>query len=314
MTPLFSVALCTHNRADLLQLALESVCEQALARSAYEVLIIDNNSTDHTRQVAKGFESVENVRYIFEPQMGLSHARNRAWKEARGDYVAYLDDDAKGPPQWLTVAKGIVEAQSPAMFGGPSRAFYVSKKPKWFKDEYAQHSFGPTARALGENEFLFGFDLFLRRDVLEMCGGFDPDLGMTGSKMAYGEETAIQHILRERSPDEVIYYDPDVWVYHLAAPDKMVLAKLVRRRLAAGRYYERTFRPDASARTPWLSIGKMSAWLVMQFGSELTYRMLLRPRDKYPHAQSYFYEKALPHLNGFGRMFEQCVENLRRSK
>lgn len=305
MTPTISVALCTHNRADLLRLALESLRGQTLPRSQFEVLIVDNNSTDHTSDVADEFASDEGTRYIFEPQMGLSHARNRAWREARGRYVAYLDDDAKAPPDWLKVASGIIEAKSPAIFGGPSRAFYVSKKPKWFKDEYAQHSLGDTARPLKESEYLFGFNMFFRRDAFAIFGGFDPNLGMIGAKIAYGEETAVQYRLRREAPNEVIYYAPDVYVYHLAAPDKMVLSKLVRRRFAGGRYYQRTLGQEVS-KTSGVATFKMALYLMYNLTAESTYRMLARSRDRYPHPQTYFYERALHYVGRLGRMFEQC--------
>ena len=120
---LFSVVICTYNRASLLPTALQTVCEQALDCTEYEVLVVDNNSTDETRFVTESFmQRYSNVRYCFEPQQGLSYARNRGWREARGKYVAYTDDECKVPPQWLTVAKEVIikHYQKWARFGRPA--------------------------------------------------------------------------------------------------------------------------------------------------------------------------------------------------
>lgn len=154
---LISVILCTYNRADLLATALQTLCEQSLDKREYEVIVVDNNSADETRQVAEAFcRDYANVRYVFETRQGLSHARNRGWREARGEYVAYTDDDCKLPSQWLAVAKQVIEEISPGVLGGPYFAFYNTPKPRWFKDSYGSRDLGDQARALTTSEFLVG--------------------------------------------------------------------------------------------------------------------------------------------------------------
>ncbi|MGD8380729.1 MAG: glycosyltransferase, partial [Syntrophobacterales bacterium] len=91
-----SVIVCTYNRAELLGGTLRTLCHQTLDTSEYEVIVVDNNSTDNTREVVDEFcRRSSNVRYCFEPQQGLSHARNQGLQEAKGKYVAYIDDDAR---------------------------------------------------------------------------------------------------------------------------------------------------------------------------------------------------------------------------
>lgn len=121
---MISVIICTYNRADLLAGALESVCQQSLAASAYEIVVVDNNSTDETPQVSRAYaERYPDVRYYIEPQQGLSYARNRDWQEARGEYVAYIDDDCQAPASWLAVGQAVIEHVAPDGFGGPILLF-----------------------------------------------------------------------------------------------------------------------------------------------------------------------------------------------
>src|SRR3954462_16013674 len=90
--PLISVVLCTRNRADLLKIALDSLVAQAYPRDDFEVLVIDNASTDHTPQIVAQYDSLGIMRYIQEPNIGLCVARNTGWQSARGRLIAYFDD------------------------------------------------------------------------------------------------------------------------------------------------------------------------------------------------------------------------------
>ena len=128
---LITVIICTYNRCDLLKSVMETLIDQKLPPDYYELIIVDNNSNDSTKEFVQKFtvqNSKYNIRYILEPNQGLSHARNRGWKEAKGEYVAYTDDDCKIPPEWLTVAKNTIEKYSPDVFGGPYFAFYLSDR------------------------------------------------------------------------------------------------------------------------------------------------------------------------------------------
>ncbi len=120
----FSVIICTHNHADLLKPVLADVCQQNIDDSEFEVIVIDSHSTDETRFVTEPFcQYYPNVRYFFEAS--LSHAHQRGWYEARGQYVVYIDDECQVPTQLLTVANEIIEQYSPTLFGVlSSHTFY----------------------------------------------------------------------------------------------------------------------------------------------------------------------------------------------
>jgi len=111
----FSVIICTHNHADLLKNVLADVCQQSIGHSEFEVIVVDTNSTDETRFVTEPFcQYYPNVRYCFDAS--LSHAHQRGWHEALGQYVVYIDDECQVPTQLLTVANDIIEQYSPTMF------------------------------------------------------------------------------------------------------------------------------------------------------------------------------------------------------
>jgi glucosyl-dolichyl phosphate glucuronosyltransferase len=98
----FSIVICTHNRAEILQDAVLSACSQSYNVQKYEIIVVDNNSTDDTKKlIANLQDKYPKIRYIFEKDQGLSNARNRGWREARGKYVGYIDDDCKVPREWL---------------------------------------------------------------------------------------------------------------------------------------------------------------------------------------------------------------------
>src|SRR4029077_13854336 len=119
---------------------------------------------------------------------------------------------------------------------GPYYAAYDSQKPDWFKDNYGSRDFGPQARALLENEFLIGCNVFFHRSIFESCGGFEPDFGMNGQKVGYGEENELQKRIRQVFGQDAIYSDPRLFVYHLVRREQMTLRWITRAFIARGRY------------------------------------------------------------------------------
>lgn len=293
---LITVIICTYNRCDLLKSVMETLIDQKLPPDYYELIIVDNNSNDSTKEFVQKFtvqNSKYNIRYILEPNQGLSHARNRGWKEAKGEYVAYTDDDCKIPADWLTVAKNTIEKYSPDVFGGPYFAFYLSDKPKWFKDEYGSHVQCAEFRELYSNEFLDGANMFFRCSILEEMGGFDPNLGMKGKTIGYGEETALLLTIRERKPEYSILYNPDLFVYHLVPAQKMNLAWNIKNKFKDGIFSAKIFatssQQNASKFRALLS-GIISVFYLL---FDVTFGLCLRDRHKYPFYQNYLYEHSL---------------------
>lgn len=300
-----SVVICTYKRADLLGQALQSLERQQLDRELFEVLVIDNNSNDRTQAVTGEYaKRCGNVRYFLETQQGLSHARNRGWREARGEYVGYIDDDCKVPEQWLTVAREVVDNVRPGAFGGPFYAFYDSPRPAWYKDSYGCYELGQFPRPLREDEFFYGGNMFFRRRLIEAVGGFDAMLGMSGRRLGYGEEIVPQQALRAKMPEEIFHYDPRLFVYHLVRPEKMTLRWNARETFIRAGYVQRVLQPHARKRRR-LSVLREALKVVGLLAVDCVRGLVHRDRERYPYVQHYFKEHTLGYVRWLGTLREQ---------
>ncbi len=314
MTPeriLTSIVICTYNRSDLLALALKTLCQQTIDPALYEVIVVDNNSTDDTRATVEKFQNRGvTVRYCLETQQGLSHARNRGWREAQGEYVAYTDDDCKLPPQWLTIASEIVQNQQPVAFGGPYYPFYLSPKPSWFKDSYGTWLPDNQARAIGVREYLVGGNIFIKRTALVHLQGFSL-VGMTGNAViAYGDETELQIRLRRQLPNEVVYDDPQLFVYHLVRPEKMTWPRLARQKMASGRAnYQMLQAYGIEPSTLRLRLLRACASVGLMLPLHLVQSFTWRDRQTFPYIQNFWYEKVLFNISNFGFLREHFCPN-----
>lgn len=304
--PLISVVICTYNRRDWLDTALESASRQSLPADRYEVLVVDNNSSDDTRGLVQDWaQRCPNIRYCHEPKVGLSNARNRGWREARGTWVAYTDDDCKLPEVWLTVAAAVIADQAPGMFGGPYYPFYNTVKPAWFKDAYASDYRGDVAKAI-DDRYLPGCNLFIRRDLLALTRGFDPSLGVQGTKRGWSEESEMFRQIRRLRPGERTWYDPRLFVYHLARPEQLTVAWQLRRRFSQARYFQRInpeVPPQLGRREALRRMRKTLASLVTDLGY-----LPRRDRNLYPHWHQYACEVLGGHLWRLGRLYQRLFQ------
>ncbi|MBX3307747.1 MAG: glycosyltransferase family 2 protein [Nitrospira sp.] len=305
---LTSVVLCTYNRCDLMAAALRSLCEQTLAPTSYEVIVVDNNSTDGTRQhVADIGRQHPHVRYCFEAQQGLSHSRNTGFQAARGLYVAYIDDDCTVPQEWLDIAHQVIVHVAPAIFGGPYRPFYQSLKPKWYLDRYGTYDDGPISRVLDEDDYLSGTNLFIRRSLLEQLGGFNTAVGMAGTRLGYGEETSLQRRVRQERPDEMIYYEPRLAVSHLVRPEKMRLIWCAKQMFVSGRDWQRVVYDTATERIHTILSCLRALRALLELTRSVILGLLGRDRIRYPYIENYLYEVVFVHLQTLGSTYEQIT-------
>lgn len=246
-----SIAICTYNNAKKLAVALESlrglVCPDALA---YEILVIDNNSHDETREVVARYRDVwgPRVRYIFEGVQGLSHARNRALQEAHGEIVSYLDDDVKVDPRWLSAVVSAFEAHSAAIVGGRSYLIYPSRRPSWLpeRSEFLLSKVDHGDQVLVDTDRdLYGLNFSVRKDLALRAGGFDPSFGRKGSvSLRSGEEADL--IQKIRALGGRIVYEPKAVVGHIVSEDRLTIRWFIRRAFAPGVNPEVVRVPEAA--------------------------------------------------------------------
>jgi len=233
--PFLSVIICTYKRPGLLREALQSMLDQKLDRSHFEVIVVDNNSEDETPEVvAEISRQAPNIRYVREHKQGLSHSRNRGCDEARGDYVIYLDDDAKAHLKYLLLVRETIQKHNPDIMGGPIYPYYTETKPAWFKDEYEiRHH----ARETGWSKScsVSGSSFVIKKELLISLGKFDPNLGMIGDTVRLGEERAVLNRYRLRPVEEQkVYYNLGCLVYHHVPLAKMTPRYLLKRYFVAG--------------------------------------------------------------------------------
>jgi len=230
-----SIIICTYNRADILDHCLQSLCNQTAPNSAFEVLVINNNSTDHTSDIAKKYIAKQgNFKLIIEKEQGLSHARNRGYKETKADWIIYLDDDAKARPNLVERAIWVTENNDLDCFGGLYLPWYKFGQPIWFKDKYASNKMKYSKLSeIKNHQHISGGIMAFKSDILQKYNGFSTDLGMNGNKVAYGEETELQ--LRMRNDGIKIYYDPELIIDHLVPEYKLNLSWFFISAFALGR-------------------------------------------------------------------------------
>ncbi len=218
-----TVILCTFNRSQSLSKALASVAAQVLAEGVgWEVLVVDNNSRDKTREVVDEFHRryPNRFRYLYEPQQGKSHALNAGIQNARGSVLAFIDDDVVVESTWLESLTSALRRGECAGVGGrilPERTF---APPHWIplQDRYALAPlavFNPEIEAGPMTEAPFGANMAFQKCVLEKYGGFRTDLGprLGGINPQKSEDSELG--LRLLAAGEKLRYAPSAVVYHV---------------------------------------------------------------------------------------------------
>jgi len=235
---MISVVVCTRNRS----VRLLEGCGALLAASSavdWELLIVDNSSTDDTFVVAAGLAERHpgRVRVALERSLGLSAARNRGILLARGERIAFLDDDAVADAGWLESMAGALESDDIWAVGGPVAPIFESPPPPWFLPEYLPYvsawDRGANRHELEYNEFPRGANMAFRREAFAQVGGFDPRLGRRGRSLRSCEE--IELCLRIARAGRRVVYEPDARVRHHVAGDRLTERWLVDRFGAQGR-------------------------------------------------------------------------------
>ncbi len=225
MMPTASVVIPTRNRCATLATLLERVAPQAEAAAA-EVVVVDNGSTDGTPETLRQLEAEGKLRIVFEPIPGATRARNAGARAARGEVIAFVDDDALPSDGWLTALLAPFENPRVAAAGGRVRLRFAGALPAWWDAALATYlaayDLGPEPADLGARPWYDsprGLNLAVRRDALLAVGGFNLRLGPRADRPSVGEESDL--CLRLLARGWEIRYVPGAVVEHLVDPARL---------------------------------------------------------------------------------------------
>jgi len=230
---LITVMIATYNRCDKLKLALEGLVKQSFDKDKFEVWVIDNNSTDDTVGRVKEYQDRLNLHYYLETKQGLGHARDAGFRKARGEYVAFLDDDAIPTEDFLQSLYENICEHEPDCVCGPIIPYYTSEKPHWFKDEYEIRSLGSDWHIVPEGSTHSGSNMTWKRSVLSDLGGFNVNLGVSGDRFIPGEDSDLFYRYWRAKTGKVVY-DPKIEVLHWTPAYKMRVSYILKRFLSVG--------------------------------------------------------------------------------
>lgn len=234
---MISVVIPTRNRADLLAPALESILKQDLARSEFEVLVIDNGSTDDTQGVIDRYKGqLANLSGIYALEPGLHTGRHAGTKAAQGDILVFADDDIEALPTWLSSIDAAFQDPKVAMVGGNNYPLFLQPPPDWLNLMWHRPTFRgyKSIPSLSVIEFtkppqeispyqIWGCNFSIRKEVLLQAGGFHPD-GMPKELIRFrGDgETHVSKYVAESGLKCVFH--PGASVHHKITSERMAHA------------------------------------------------------------------------------------------
>jgi glycosyltransferase involved in cell wall biosynthesis len=239
-TVFLSVIIPTRNRVKLLKNAIASIVHQTYQQEKYEIIIIDNGSTDETKSIVESFQkSILNLKYIYEESPGLHIGRHLGLKYASGEILVYADDDIEAFPTWL---EGISESFSNTnvvLVGGNISPHYENPPPDWIESLWQTTPWGKVLGAFSILDFgdtikeispfyVFGCNFSIRKKILVDLGGFHPD-GMPDSFLEFrGDgETAVSRAIYSKK--YVTLFNPKASIYHFVPKSRMTFDYLYKR-------------------------------------------------------------------------------------
>lgn len=224
----FSFITCTYNRDKYIAQTLESVCKQTFSPLDYEVIVVDNNSTDSTAGICEEFRQRypdRQFRYFKEINQGLSFALNRGIKEARGEYIIFVDDDETIITEHLERLDNHLKNYPDAeLVASPVIPVYEEAQPKWMS-HYTQRLIGGyfdqgnQPKKLEAKNYPGTGHTIIKRELYEKYGYYNTELGRKGNSLIGAEDKDMFSRLKKNNID--CYYFPDIPIYHHIPTQKL---------------------------------------------------------------------------------------------
>lgn len=224
--PFVSIVICTYNRCHDLNKTLESVFN--MAYRSFEVIVVDNNSTDDTKNIALKYP----VTYIVESRQGVAYARNTGLEASSGQYIGFIDDDELVNEDWITgMLKGFTLDDSVGAVTGPVIPAYTIEVPVWMPEAFHGSDCGPDYRRLSSKELIGTGNSMFRAELVHDIR-FKTHLGRVKSSLVSGEDTDFVQQLYDKGYGGA--YSPQAIVYHMIPPERMTLGWFAHRYFAEG--------------------------------------------------------------------------------
>lgn len=223
-----SCVICSYNRERYIAGAIESLVNQTLSPADYEIIIIDNNSTDNTANICASLlekhSATHNIYYFVEKKQGLSHARNRGIDEAKSGLICYIDDDAIAEADFLeNIVKFFEQKPEAAGVGGKIIPRYVDGKPDWMnhfmEGLVSKVDNGENVFQYDGRKFPIGCNMTYQKSWLEKIGRFDPDLGRKGNSGEASEEKDV--FMKIFAKGGKVFYLPNAGVEHVIEQNRL---------------------------------------------------------------------------------------------
>ena len=222
----FSVVIATYNRAPDLTETLNSLAQLEVG-DEWEVIIVDNNSTDNTSEVVA--EAGQNfpvpLRYLHEPEQGRSAALNAGIRAARGEIIATTDDDVRVRRDWLKNAEIALQDLDCDYLGGKALPIWGGDRPKWIPEGRSIHwaviallDYGPEPIPLGDYVPI-GVNMVFSRSAFERAGLWDNTIGRKAGTLL-GQEVR-EWCQRARAANLKGFYSPDLVIHHVIPGDRL---------------------------------------------------------------------------------------------
>jgi glycosyltransferase involved in cell wall biosynthesis len=209
--------------------------KQSFDQNEFEVLVMDNGSTDNTKNVVDSYLGrIKNLRYFYVSLPGLHVGRHRGMKEASADILVFADDDIEAFPTWLEGIKESFEDKRTVLVGGKNLPKFLSEPPEWIlrmwnrTEKNGRVLCSLSILDLGEETkeinpyYVFGCNFSIRKAILLEAGGFHPD-AMPQELIRYrGDgETHVSKYISENKYRAI--YNPKASVYHVIPSDRLTV-------------------------------------------------------------------------------------------
>lgn len=233
MKPVLDIIICSYHRNELLKECLDALLQQSQTKQHWSVCLVNNTSTIFPEYILNRVDSFQNGQIVQQTRPGLSIARNTGIAQCSAPWIAFLDDDAKAPHNYVSKIMEIIKCGNYDCFGGHIKSWWKYGQPRWLEDNFGSKPYLANERCTIDESYNWGSNLIIRRTSLNDVGLFPTNIGMKGTKLGYAAENIVQMKLRQKGLK--VGYDPNLFIEHVVMSQKLKLIWHLQSSYATGR-------------------------------------------------------------------------------